>query len=160
MFEVIYALWRRDMIKFLRDRRSLITSMVRPFLWLVAFGFGLRASVKLPGAGDDFVSFLVPGMAAMTVLFSSMFSAISIVWDREFGFLKELLVAPVPRATLVLAKMLAARGTALVGGSIVLVISPLLGARIHPLGALVAIPVLVAFGMAVSALGIMVASRM
>jgi hypothetical protein len=88
MIEVIYALWRRDMLKFLRDRRSLITSMVRPFLWLVAFGFGLRASVKLPGADADFVSFLVPGMAAMTVLFSSMFAAISIVWEREFGFLK------------------------------------------------------------------------
>ena len=105
MLEVVYALWRRDMVKFLRDRRNLITSMVRPFLWLVAFGFGLRASVKLPeaGAGTDFVSFLVPGMAAMTVLFASMFAAISIVWEREFGFLKELLVAPIPRGAIVVA---------------------------------------------------------
>ena len=115
MFEVIYALWRRDMIKFLRDRRSLITSMVRPFLWLVAFGFGLRASVKLPGAGADFVSFLVPGMAAMTVLFSSMFAAISIVWEREFGFLKELLVAPIPRGAIVAAKLAGASVSSMKG---------------------------------------------
>jgi hypothetical protein len=100
--EVVYALWRRDMVKLLRDRRSLITSLTRPFLWLLAFGFGLRASVQLAGTETDFVSFLVPGIAAMTVLFGSMFAAISIVWEREFGFLKELLVAPVPRSSIVI----------------------------------------------------------
>ena len=101
MLEVVYALWRRDMIKFVRDRRQLITSLTRPFLWLLAFGFGLRASVRLPTGGTDYVSFLVPGLAAMTVLFASMFAAISIVWEREFGFLKELLVAPIPRGAIV-----------------------------------------------------------
>src|SRR5678815_5762570 len=162
MFEVIYALWRRDMIKFLRDRRSLITSMVRPFLWLVAFGFGLRASVKLPGAGAgaDFVSFLVPGMAAMTVLFSSMFAAISIVWEREFGFLKELLVAPTPRGAIVVAKLAAGSSTATVEAALMLALSPLLGARFSVGGALLALPLLALFGMAMNALGIVVAARM
>ncbi len=160
MFEVIYALWRRDMIKFLRDRRSLITSMVRPFLWLVAFGFGLRASVKLPGAGADFVSFLVPGMAAMTVLFSSMFAAISIVWEREFGFLKELLVAPTPRGAIVVAKLAAGASTATVEAALMLALSPLLGARFSVGGALLALPLLALFGMAMNALGIVVAARM
>jgi len=162
MFEVIYALWRRDMIKFLRDRRSLITSMVRPFLWLVAFGFGLRASVKLPGAGAgaDFVSFLVPGMAAMTVLFSSMFAAISIVWEREFGFLKELLVAPTPRGAIVVAKLAAGSSTATVEAALMLALSPLLGARFSVGGALLALPLLAVFGMAMNALGIVVAARM
>ena len=160
MFEVIYALWRRDMIKFLRDRRSLITSMVRPFLWLVAFGFGLRASVKLPGAGADFVSFLVPGMAAMTVLFSSMFAAISIVWEREFGFLKELLVAPTPRGAIVIAKLAAGSSTATVEAGLMLALSPLIGARFSVGGALLALPLLAVFGMAMNALGIVVAARM
>jgi len=160
MFEVIYALWRRDMIKFLRDRRSLITSMVRPFLWLVAFGFGLRASVKLPGAGADFVSFLVPGMAAMTVLFSSMFAAISIVWEREFGFLKELLVAPTPRGAIVIAKLAAGSSTATVEAGLMLALSPLIGARFSVGGALLALPLLALFGMAMNALGIVVAARM
>jgi len=162
MIEIIYALWRRDMIKFLRDRRSLVTSLVRPFLWLVAFGFGLRASVKLPGAaaGVDYLSFLVPGMAVMTVLFSSMFAAISIVWEREFGFLKELLVAPIPRGAIVAAKVAAGSSTATVEGALVLALSPLIGARFSVTGALAALPVLALFGMAMNALGIVVAARM
>jgi ABC-2 type transport system permease protein len=162
MIEVIYALWRRDMVKFLRDRRSLVTSLVRPFLWLLAFGFGLRAAVRLPGAGGgtDFVSFLVPGLAAMTVLFSSMFAAISIVWEREFGFLKELLVAPIPRGSIVIAKLCAGSATATVEAGLMLALSPLAGARFSPLGALAALPVLALFGMSVNALGIVVAARM
>ena len=158
--EVVYHLARRDVVKFLRDRQNLVATLVRPLLWILAVGFGLRKAFDTGASGVDFVSFLVPGVATMAVLFSSMFSAISIVWDREFGFLKELLVAPVPRATLVLAKMIAASVTALLEVSVVLLVSPLLGARIDPLGALCAIPMLVAFGMAVSALGIIVASRM
>ncbi len=160
MFEVVYALWRRDMIKFLRDRRQLITSLTRPLLWLLAFGFGLRASVRLPTGGADFVSFLVPGLAAMAVLFSSMFAAISIVWEREFGFLKELLVAPVPRGAIVAAKILAGSATAMIETVMMLALSVLLGARYNPLGALAALPVLVVFGMGVNALGIIVAARM
>ena len=160
MIEVVYALWRRDMLKFLRDRRSLITSMVRPFLWLVAFGFGLRASVNLPGAGADFVSFLVTGMAAMTVLFSSMFAAISIVWEREFGFLKELLVAPIPRGAIVAAKLAAGSATATVEAGLMLALAPLIGARFSAAGALISLPLLAIFGMSVNALGIVVAARM
>jgi ABC-2 type transport system permease protein len=160
MLEVVYALWRRDMIKFLRDRRQLVTSLTRPFLWLLAFGFGLRASVRLPTGGADFVSFLVPGLAAMTVLFASMFAAISIVWEREFGFLKELLVAPVPRGAIVAAKILAGAATAMIETAMMLALSPLVGARYSPWGALAALPVLVVFGMGVNALGIIVAARM
>ena len=160
MIEVVYALWRRDMVKFLRDRRSLVTSLVRPFLWLVAFGFGLRASVNLPGGDADFVSFLVPGMAAMTVLFSSMFAAISIVWEREFGFLKELLVAPIPRGAIVAAKLAAGSATATVEAALMLALAPLIGARFSVVGALVSLPLLALFGMSVNALGIVVAARM
>jgi ABC-2 type transport system permease protein len=162
MLEVVYALWRRDMVKFLRDRRSFVTSLTRPFLWLLAFGFGLRGSVQLPAmtAGGDFISFLVPGVAAMTVLFSSMFAAISIVWEREFGFLKELLVAPVPRGAIVAAKLLAGSATALVEVTVMLALAPLVGARFHVLGALAALPLLAAFGMAVNGLGVTLAARM
>jgi ABC-2 type transport system permease protein len=160
MIEVVYALWRRDMVKFLRDRRSLITSLTRPFLWLLAFGFGLRGSVTLPGGGTDFISFLVPGIAVMTVLFGSMFAAISIVWEREFGFLKELLVAPVPRSTIVAAKVLAGSSTAVIEAMLMLALAPLIGARFSVTGALAALPVLAVFGMAVNALGIVVAARM
>ena len=148
------------MLKFLRDKRSLVTSMVRPFLWLLAFGFGLRPSVNLRGHDTDFVSFLVPGMAAMTVLFSSMFAAISIVWEREFGFLKELLVAPIPRGAIVAAKLAAGSTTALSEAALMLALSPLIGARFSFGGALAALPLLAVFGLAVNALGIVVAARM
>lgn len=160
--EVIYHLCRRDVLKFLRDRQTLAASIVRPLLWLVAVGFGLRASFG-SGAGHngvDFVSFLVPGVVSMTVLFSSMFAAISIVWDREFGFLKELLVSPVPRTIIVLSKMLSASVTALLEVTITLIVAPLLGAQFSLLGALTAIPLLIIFGMGVTALGVIVASRM
>jgi ABC-2 type transport system permease protein len=160
MIEVIYALWRRDMVKFVRDRRTMVTSLVRPFLWLLAFGFGLRASVRLPGAGGDFVSFLVPGLATMGVLFSSMFAAISIVWEREFGFLKELLVAPIPRGAIVIAKLCAGSATATIEAALMLALSPLAGARFHVLGAIASLPLLALFGMSVNALGIVVAARM
>jgi len=159
MIEVVYALWRRDMIKFIRDRRQLVTSLTRPLLWLLAFGFGLRGSVRL-SSGTDYLSFLVPGLAAMTVLFASMFAAISIVWEREFGFLKELLVAPVPRGAIAAAKILAGSSTALIEVSLMLLLSPLVGARFSPLGALASLPLLAIFGMTVNALGIIVAARM
>ncbi len=160
--EVIYHLCRRDVLKFLRDRQTLAASFVRPLLWLIAVGFGLRSSFGA-GAGHngvDFVSFLVPGIVTMTVLFSSMFAAISIVWDREFGFLKELLVSPVPRTLIVLSKMISASVTALLEVCVTLIFAPLLGARYSFLGALAAIPLLVVFGMGITALGVIIASRM
>src|SRR4051812_43025604 len=162
MLEVVYALWKRDMVKFLRDRRSFITSLTRPFLWLLAFGFGLRGSVSLPGmtAGRDFISFLVPAIAVMTVLFSSMFAAISIVWEREFGFLKELLVAPIPRGAIVAAKLAAGSATATVEAGLMLALAPLVRARFSVAGALASLPLLAVFGMSVNALGIIVAARM
>jgi ABC-2 type transport system permease protein len=127
---------------------------------LLAFGFGLRAAVKIPVPGVDFISFLVPGIAVMTVLFGSMFAAISIVWEREFGFLKELLVAPVPRGAIVAAKVLAGSSTALVEAALMLALAPLIGARFSVVGALASLPVLALFGMAVNGLGITVAARM
>lgn len=162
--EVIYYLCRRDIVKFLRDRQNLLASLTRPLLWILAVGFGLRSSFSHATSsapeGIDFVSFLVPGVAAMSVLFSSMFAAISIVWDREFGFLKEMLVAPIPRATIVVSKMLAASITSLLEVTIVLLVAPLFGARFNVLGALVALLVLIPFGMGINALGVLIASRM
>jgi ABC-2 type transport system permease protein len=160
MLELIYALWRRDMIKFLRDRQNIVASLARPFLWLFALGFGLRSSVRVQTPDGDFISFLVPGLAAMTVLFASMFAAISIVWDREFGFLKELLVAPVPRGSIVVSKMLAGSSMGVLEAGVMMLLSPLLGARFHAPGAALGLLILLVFGMAVNALGIAMAAGM
>jgi ABC-2 type transport system permease protein len=160
VIDVVGALWRRDVVKFLRDRQQLVGSLSRPLLWLFAFGFGLRGSFQGAGAGVDYITFLLPGLACMSVLFSSMFSAISIVWDREFGFLKELLVAPVPRWTAVVAKMLSA--STIAGGEalMVLAVGTMLGVRTSLPGMLAGLVVLGVFGMAVTGLGVVVASRM
>ena len=160
MLELVHALWRRDMIKFWRDRQSIMASLARPFLWLFAVGFGLRGSVQVHTGGGDYVSFLVPGLAAMTVLFAAMFAAISIVWDREFGFLKELLVAPVPRSAIVAAKMAAGSTMGVIEAGLMMLLAPLLGARFHPGGAILGLALLACFGMSVNALGIALAARM
>jgi ABC-2 type transport system permease protein len=160
MLELVYALWRRDMIKFLRDRQNIAASLARPFLWMFALGFGLRGSVQVQTGSHDFISFLVPGLAAMTVLFAAMFAAISIVWDREFGFLKELLVAPVPRGAIVAAKMAAGSTMGVLEAGLMMLLAPLLGARFAPAGAVLSLVVLAVFGMAVNALGIAIAARM
>src|SRR3954471_300144 len=160
MLELIFALWRRDMVKFLRDRQNIAASLARPFLWLFALGFGLRGSVQVHTGGADYVSFLVPGIAAMVVLFAAMFAAISIVWDREFGFLKELLVAPVPRGAIVAAKMAAGSTMGVLEAGLMMLLAPLLGARFHPGGAVLGLLLLAVFGMAVNGLGIAIAAGM
>jgi ABC-2 type transport system permease protein len=159
MGELIFELWRRDIVKYLRDRQQVVSSVARSMLWMLAVGFGLRASFR-PAAGIDYLSFLAPGLAAMSVLFGSMFAAISLVWDREFGFLKELLVAPVHRSAIVIAKMAAAATTSVAEAAIVLLLAPLLGARYNAAGAALGLLLLGALGMGVNALGIIVASKM
>jgi ABC-2 type transport system permease protein len=160
VLELIFALWRRDMVKFLRDRQNIMASLARPFLWLFALGFGLRGSVQVRTGTADYVSFLVPGIGAMVVLFAAMFAAISIVWDREFGFLKELLVAPVPRGAIVAAKMAAGATMGVLEAALMMALAPALGARFDPLGAVAALLVLAVFGMGVNALGIAIAAGM
>ena len=105
----VSIVWRRELIRFRTDRLRAITSLVQPVLFLFVLGTGLSrlASHGLP-TGVDFKTFIYPGVLAMSVLFTSIFSAASIVWDREFGFLREMLVAPVRRWAIVVGKCLAA----------------------------------------------------
>src|SRR5262250_3239843 len=105
----VSIVWRRELIRFRTDRLRAVTSLVQPFLFLFILGTGLSnlAGGSLPqSAGFDFKTFIYPGVLAMSVLFTSIFSAGSIVWDREFGFLREILVAPVSRASIVVGKCL------------------------------------------------------
>jgi energy-coupling factor transporter ATP-binding protein EcfA2 len=99
--------WRRELIRFKRDRLRAVTSLIQPLLFLLVLGTGLAALAGggMP-AGVNFKTFIYPGVLAMSVLFTAIFSAASIVWDREFGFLREMLVAPVSRAAIVTGKCL------------------------------------------------------
>ncbi|MDP2727139.1 MAG: ABC transporter permease, partial [Dehalococcoidia bacterium] len=101
--KAIYIIWYRDLLRFWRDKTRIIAALAQPLMFLVFLGPGLSAGMGIlarnpAGQEIDYVKFLYPGIITMTVLFTSMFSAISIVWDREFGFLKEVLVAPTSRA--------------------------------------------------------------
>ena len=126
---VIYILWLRELRRYVRSRSQLIASLGQPILYLVALGFGLGPVFRRAGEGS-YVEFIAPGVIAMTVLFSSIFSGMGLLWDRQFGFLKETLVAPVPRILIMLGRTLGAATVAVIQGLLVLVISFIAGFRI------------------------------
>src|SRR6266571_1298947 len=101
----IYILWLRELKKYTRSRAQIVASLGQPLLYLLALGFGLGPVFQKSGNGS-YLQFIAPGVIGMTVLFTSIFSGIGLLWDRQFGFLKETLVAPVPRLSIVVGKTL------------------------------------------------------
>ena len=126
--------WKREIIRFRRTPARIVSGLAQPILFLFVLGAGIKPLVGQNSAGGvDYQQFILPGVMAMSVLFSSLFSAISIVWDREFGFLREMLVAPVSRAGLVLGKA-AGSGTVAAGqGLILLIAAPIVGVHLDAL---------------------------
>jgi ABC-2 type transport system permease protein len=162
--EGAYIIWYRDVLRFWRDRARLVGSLGMPLLFLVVFGSGLTASL---GAGlsrelgdVSYVRFLFPGIVAMAVLFTSVFSAISIVWDREFGFLREVLVAPISRATVVVGKALGGSTVAMLQGAILLILAPVLGVSLNPLLVLKLLGLMFLTAFALTSMGILIAARL
>ena len=164
----IYIIWYRDIIRYLRDRFRLVASLMQPLLYLVIFGTGLSSSLRGGGAasgafaryGFDYKQFLYGGVIGMSILFIAIFSAMSIVWDREFGFLKEILVAPINRSAVAIGKTLGGATQAFTQGVILLVLSPLAGVKLTFLGVLELLPLMFLLGFALSAMGTALASRM
>jgi ABC-2 type transport system permease protein len=121
----IRIVWRREMIRFANDRMRIATSLVQPFLFLFVLGGGLQRLASAGTHGVDLKTFIYPGILCMTVMFTAMFSAASIVWDREFGFLREMMVAPVRRSSIVIGKCFGGATVAAFQGVIVLAIAGL-----------------------------------
>src|SRR5438445_13433526 len=119
----VKIVWQREMIRFSRNRLRVVTSLVQPVLFLFVLGTGLAPVFSGGAENFDFRTFMFPGVLAMSVLFTAIFSAISIVWDREFGFLREMLVAPVGRWALVLGKCLGGASVATIQGAIMLALA-------------------------------------
>jgi ABC-2 type transport system permease protein len=160
----VYIVWYRDVLRFTRDRARIVASMGQPLLFLVIFGSGLSASL---GAGVtqqlgnvSYVRFLFPGIVGMAVLFTAIFSAISILWDREFGFLREVLVAPVSRAAVVLGKALGGSTIAMLQGALLLILAPFIGVHLDPLVVIELLALMFVIAFAVTSMGILVASRL
>ena len=155
---VIYILWIRQLKRYYRSRARIIGALGQPLLFLFALGFGFGPVFARAGEGD-YLQFLVPGIIAMSTLFTSMFNGIEIIWDRQFGFLKETLVAPVSRVTIMLGRTLGGATVAIIQGLIVLSISMLIGFRFAgPTGLPVALLFMFLIAMLFTALGTAIAS--
>lgn len=126
----IYILWKRELIRYFRSRARLAGSLGQPLLFLVALGFGLGPVFQKAGQGNYF-EFLAPGVVSMSILFTGIFAGIQVIWDRQFGFLKETLVAPVTRFEIVLGKTLGGATVAFLQGLIVLVLTLFVGVRVQ-----------------------------
>jgi daunorubicin resistance ABC transporter membrane protein len=152
--------WRRELIRFRTDRLRAVTSLIQPLLFLFVLGTGLGslAGRSLP-AGIAFHTFIYPGVVAMGVLFTAIFSAGSIVWDREFGFLREMLVAPVNRGAIVLGKCLGGATVATFQGIIVLALAGLAGVPYNPVLIITLIGELLLLSFTLTAFGVMMAAR-
>ena len=162
--QTIYVMWLREMKRFLRAKSRVIGTLAMPFFFLLAMGFGLRPGFNLPGMlqGANYLDFLVPGIIGMTMLFTSMFAGISVLWDKEFGFLKEIMVAPVSRTAIILGRIAGGITTALIQGFSILIISLLLGFKIvNPLVALfLAFLFMILIGIGFIGFGVAIASKM
>jgi ABC-2 type transport system permease protein len=165
----IYIIWYRDMVRFRRDRARLVASLAQPLLYLLIFGTGLSSALSgASGAfggtastgGLSYIQFIFPGIIGMAVLFSAIFGAMSIVWDREFGFLKEVLVAPIDRSAVAVGKALGGATQAMVQGLVLLVLAPLIGIDLSITMILALVPLTFVLAFALSSLGVAIASRM
>lgn len=160
LLRTIYIIWYREILRIWRDKLRLLGSFVFPLLFFVMLGGGLTGSMRMLSPGTSYTQYIFPGVIAMTVLMTSLMSGLGLVWDREFGFLKEVLVAPASRSGIVLGKI---AGGATVGGGqglILLVLAPLIGIELNPLMILLLFLMLLLSAFALGGVGVLVASKM
>ena len=158
-FYPIYILWLRQIKRYFRSKSRIVGSLGQPILFLVALGFGLNSVFSASGKGD-YIQFLAPGIIAMSILFTAVFSGIEIIWDRQFGFLKETLVAPVSRFSIMFGRTLGGATTSSLQGILVLVISLLIGFRPHLVMIIPALVFMVLIALVFTALGTAIAAKL
>jgi ABC-2 type transport system permease protein len=157
----VYVLWLREMKRYFRAKSRILGSLAIPFFFLAFLGMGF-SRMAVPGVTRDvnYIRFLVPGIIGMSLLFQSVFAGLSVLWDREFGFLKEIMVAPVSRVSIVLGRIAGGMTTALVQGLLVMGVSLLVGFRIRSVpGVLVALVFMALVSTSFIGLGLIFASR-
>jgi ABC-2 type transport system permease protein len=155
----IYTIWYRDLLRFWHDKMRMASSIIFPLLFLFVFGSGLSSRMGMFGEGVDFAQFMFPGVMGMSVLMSSFMGGVSVVWDREFGFLKEVLVAPINRASVTLGKALGSSTIAMIQGIIVLLFAPLIGVTLTVKTVLLLLPLMLLLSISISSMGILLATR-
>jgi len=154
----IYTLWLREVKRYMREKTRLVSSFFQPLIWLVIFGSGMRFST---GIGViNYQQFIFPGVVGQTLLFTSMFMGISVIWDREFGFLKEILVAPISRVSIFVGKMLGDSTDAVIQGSFVLLYSFVVGIDMDIKTFLLSLPLMMLITFGLVSVGLTLASFM
>jgi ABC-2 type transport system permease protein len=156
----VSVVWQRELIRFFQDRPRIVSSLLQPVLFLFVLGTGLSTLVSGGTGGLSLRTFMFPGVLAMSTMFTAIFSAGSIVWDREFGFLREMLVAPVSRSAIVVGKCVGGATVATFQGLIVLSLAGLVGVPYDPVLLLTLVAELLLLSFTLTALGVMVAARM
>jgi len=154
-------MWLRQMKRFTRSKSRLVATVVQPLFFLVLLGSGFRSMISSNSLGGDYLTFLTPGIVAMSILFSSIFTGVSVLWDKQFGFLQEVLVAPVSRFSIIIGRTLGGATTAIIQGLIILVIAVGLGVPISgPFGLLLGLVFMVLVAFTSVGFGLILASKM
>ncbi|MBE0426443.1 MAG: ABC transporter permease [Nitrospirae bacterium] len=156
-FNAIYVIVARELKKFLREKSRLFSAIARPLLWLFIVGAGISRLVPRD-TGMPYTQFIFPGIIGMTILFSSMFSSISIIWDKEFGFMKEILVAPVSRTSIVVGKALSGTIVSTIQASVILALFPFLGFQLSLIQIMLVLLICVSVSFCISSFGIVLAT--
>jgi ABC-2 type transport system permease protein len=155
----IYTIWYRDILRFWHDRMRMVGSIIFPLLFLFIFGSGLRGSMGFGDSGIDYTQFIFPGIIGMTVLMNSFMSGVSVVWDREFGFLKEVLVAPISRTSVAIGKTLGSTTIAMLQGTLIILFAPIVGVSFTASTLLAIMPLMLLLAVSMSSMGILLATR-
>lgn len=156
--KVILTVAERELIRYFRDRARVVSTLFQPLMFLFVFGSGLQGTLARGGFGVDFLKFMYPGIVAMSIMGVAFFSTISTVWDREFGFLKEILVAPVSRVCIALGKTAGAAAIAAIQGLLLLGLAPFLGVTFGVKTALLLMFFMLLLALTISGLGLLIAS--
>ena len=159
-FRTIWVIAYRELLRFVHDRPRLFSSFSMLVIFLIIFGAGFGRLIGQMMPGVDYIQFMYPGILAMTVLMTSVMSGISIVWDREFGFLKEVLVSPLSRTGVLAGKAVGAATIAIIQGAIMLVLAPIVNVPINLGTVLALLPLLLVLSLSLSGLGLLIGARM
>ncbi len=154
----IFFMWRRELIRFFRSKSRIIGSLAQPFFFLVILGSSLNTALSVPGQNGGYMEFLMPGILAMVLLFGSVFTGVIVIMDRQFGFLKETLVAPVSRTSIVIGKSLGGATTAVTQGLLMMGLAILMGASVEPANLPLVVVLMALTSMAFVSLGVAIGS--
>ncbi len=154
----VYVILLREFIRFFRQKGRLIVTLARPLIWLFIVGSGFTRLIDVSSGGARYIQFILPGIVGMTILFSAIFSTMSVVWDREFGFLREMLVSPVSRVTIVIGKLLSGTFLSAFQGAVLLLVAPFLGLKVGFNGFIIMAALMFLVALSITAFGLFIAS--